>query len=192
MIEMKKRLSMVMAVVMVGMILLSGCSLVEFFSPQAYGVILYGKPGLSTANEADLQQKDVDWSRVYETKVSDNTLLLRASDVKELAQEQLINEVKDNDQLVNIPVYEPQQLPESWAKTSGTQPHMTGMELHYRGNIIIGDGRAVAENFIVLEDQQFAALEAPKSEMLVIRFNENPKTFLAELKGDTRQLTSIR
>lgn len=152
---------------------------------QAYGVIVYGNE-VQTKDNVQLAIKCKAKMEQLSVKKEKEQLIIKASDVKTLMSLDLIHKV-DKEELTKISdlTFEKDKK-YLWDKTDSSNK-----ETEYQGNLIIGDGRCFANNYLIVQDNIYEQMQGESYQMLILNCKENPKNDLQKYKG-YKQLTSIK
>lgn len=188
---MKKKALLMVSAFLAAMVL-TGCSLFE----TANGIILYGdeEKVLSSLEEEHKGQVEKDSFSVKIIEADDKrTLIMDESTAKELVEKELLKKVSGDDAKA-IP-----ELPKSsqgegvlFAKTPDDANGLEGLELatKYEGNIIIGDGRAYVDRFLVVTEDDFKSISGTDKAIGVIQYKKDPDG-IGAFDVDREQLVRI-
>lgn len=156
---------------------LSGCSLMD----KANGIILYGdeQKVLASLKEEHKGQVAKESLSVKLVDAGEKRLMIiDETSVQYLMEKELLQEVKDGrdtEAVSSIP-----ELAEGeallFAKKADRDIKFGSLayQMNYEGNIIIGDGRAYADMFLVVTDKDFTEFEAEEKTMGIIQYNKDP------------------
>ncbi len=105
-------------------------------------------------------------------------MIMDESSAKYLVDKELLREVEDgrNTEAVSSIPELAQGETLLFAKKADSDLNFDGLsdQMNYQGNIIVGDGRAYADMFLVITDEEFADLEAEEKTMGIIQYNKDP------------------
>jgi hypothetical protein len=66
------------------------------------------------------------------------------------------------------------------------------LPVKYEGNLIVGDGRAYVDVFVVLEDSHWQALQEKEKTMAVMKIKKNAERLMGTFEVETQQLVSVK
>jgi len=195
-----KRFMTVAIAIFFTMIILVGCSpgdtITGWFSKQSMGVITYGDAA-GVQSELDKYKGDLKSSQTHQIKMADNTMILKSSTAEALIKQELLRKVVKSDKtepLATMPsVTEDAGI--LFAKENVTPLTIGGKEVtaKYEGNVVIGNGRTYAKNFLILNDASWEQASGEEKMMGVLHFDsKNPKHEIANFSTESVQLVDIK
>ncbi|WP_033543135.1 lipoprotein BA_5634 family protein [Planococcus sp. CAU13] len=164
------------AAAFLGAMVLTGCSLFE----TANGIVLYGdeEKVLSSLEEEHKGQIEKDSYSVKIIEADDKrALVMDEATAKVLIEKELLKKVEGDDAKA---ISELPKISEGegviFAKTSDDASVLGGMDLtaKYEGNIIIGDGRAYVDMFLVVTEEDLHSISGTDKTIGVIQYNKDP------------------
>lgn len=173
---MKKFTFFITAISMAAMVL-SGCGLLD----KANGIILYGDEEKVLASLKE-EHKGQEWKESLTIKLVEpdekRLMIMDESSARYLVGKELLREVEDGRNTEAVSSIPELSQGESllFAKKADSDLNFDGLsdQMNYQGNIIVGDGRAYADMFLVITDEEFADLEAEEKTMGIIQYNKDP------------------
>lgn len=173
---MKKITFFITAISMAAMVL-SGCGLLD----KANGIILYGDEEKVLASLKE-EHKGQEWKESLSIKLVEadekRLMIMDESSANYLVRKELLREVDDgrNTEAVSSIPKLSQGETLLFAKKADSDLNFDGLsdQMNYQGNIIVGDGRAYADMFLVITDEEFTDLEAEEKTMGIIQYNKDP------------------
>lgn len=194
---MKRLLSVCATATVVGS-LMTGCSAAKDAFQKANGVIVYGnQQQISDALNQD--KKDIKEKDEYTIKVAEDgkqdMMIVDKTTAKALVEKKLLKEVtKDNDTeaITSLPKVT-KDTSALFAKQEVKEMNLAGQnsKIIYEGNKIIGDGRSYVDEFLIVDDSQFAVIKGTEKKMAVIKYDKNPDKKLSEFDVDEVQLVKV-
>jgi uncharacterized protein YxeA len=197
---MKKIVSIVLVVLVVIVIAgFGGKKLMDNIFPQANGMIVYGEKE-QVKDVLDKQAKQLKASDVYTIKISEadgqKVMYVSQATIDGLIQKKLLTKVKEDgstEAVVSLPpVSKGEGLLFAKKESDKINGNSGALAVKYEGNIIIGDGRAYADEFVVLENAHWSSLQETEKTMAVLKFNKNPEKLMGTFEVETQQLVSIK
>lgn len=158
-------------------LVLSGCSLMD----KANGIILYGdeeKVLSSLKEEHKGQVAKESLSVKLVDKDGKRLMVMDETSAQYLLEKELLRKVKDGRETEAVSsileLAEDEALLFAKKADSDTNFYSLPDQINYEGNIIIGDGRAYADMFLVVTDEDFTELDAEAKTMGIIQYNKDP------------------
>lgn len=191
---MKKLIGLSLAAV-ISVSALTGCT--SIFGGKANGLILYG-----TENQIQSQitkyKNDITENHSYEVKVLDinnqKTLVMSHTIAKNLQKQGLLRTVKGEETtaLKDLPDVT-KEKPLLFAKTEMKDIKIDNKPIaaDYKGNIIIGNGRTLADSFLVVEDAYYETIKSPEIVMGVLHFDKDPKNETVDVSKNVEKFQMV-
>ncbi|MGI2329030.1 lipoprotein BA_5634 family protein [Planococcus sp. YIM B11945] len=171
---MKKKLLGFTAALMAS-VLLTGCGLFE----KANGIILYGDEQkiLESLKQEPKGEKEKFSIKVVETE-NERMMVINEETAQALVDKELLKKVMDNDKTKAISSLPKVAKGESilYAKKEKDGLVLEGQTLKttYEGNSIIGDGRAYVDMFLIVDNEDWPAIEGAEKTMGIIQYKKDP------------------
>lgn len=197
---MKRGLTIVLAVVAVILIAgFGGKAIMDNIFPQADGIIAYGEKQQIDAVLKD-HAKQIAASDVFAIKTADadgkKIMYLSQKTIDALIQKKLLTKVNEDgntETLLSLPpVSEGEGLLFAKQEADKVIGSKSTLPVKYEGNIIIGDGRAYVDVFVVLEDSHWQALQEKEKTMAVMKTKKNAERLMGTFEVETQQLVSVK
>ncbi|RAS91781.1 hypothetical protein A3863_04700 [Priestia endophytica] len=192
---MKRLLSVCTTVVVVGS-LMTGCNSAKNAFQKANGVIVYGNQQ-QIGDALSQDKKDIKETDEYTVKIAEvgkqDMMILDKTTAKSLVEKKLLKEVTKNNDTKAVTSLPKVTKDNSilFAKQESKEDKLAGQKITYEGNKIIGDGRSYVDEFLIVDDSQFATIKGSKKEMAIIKYDKDPSEKLSEFDGDEVQLVKI-
>lgn len=157
--------------------LLAGCSIFD----KANGIILYGDEQkiLDSLKEEHKGQTEKENFSIKIVETDDERIMVMDEDTAQaLAGKQLLRKVVDGDDTEAV-----ESLPELekggnilYAKKELDEVTIDEeiFKTSYEGNIIIGDGRAYADMFLIVDNKDWPAVAGAEKAIGIIQYNKDP------------------
>jgi hypothetical protein len=197
---MKKRLTIVLAVVAVILIAgFGGKAIIDIIFPQAGGIIAYGE---KQQIDAVLKEhaKQIGASDVFAIKTAEadgqKIMYLSQTTIDALIQKKLLTKVNadgNSETVISLPtVSEGKGLLFAKQEADKVYGGESTLPVKYEGNLIVGDGRAYVDVFVVLEDSHWQALQEKEKTMAVMKIKKNAERLMGTFEVETQQLVSVK
>lgn len=181
---------LIFIVVVIGVLLVKN----NFSTAQANGVILYGDEKKIQQNIENLDNKKLKTVFQGNYKLLDQTMVLKQDDVLKMVEKGLIYLIEDNENVIPVKKFAPRASEiEYWGKKEIKQKNINGndVKVYYTGNKIIGMGRCVALDFIIVDEKTYASIDTSEYTLKAVYFEDNPKNLLTYFKDIDTQLTEF-
>lgn len=176
---------------------LSGCGLFT----KANGVILYGEEQQIIDSVEREKDKLVEEDQ-YKIKVVENDekqiMILTEGTAQALAKKELIRKVikkgdKEKTETFKSLLKVDKGEGVLFAKQEVKELNVEGMNLNveYEGNLIIGDGRAYVDMFLIVNDADWASIKGTEKAMAVIEYDKDPSAKGLDYDVEKTQLVRI-
>ena len=191
---MKKLIAIGLAVG-ISMSALTGCGLL---GEKSNGLILYGSDkqveGQITKYKDEIKENH---SYTYKLLTNENqkTVAISEATAKELIKQGLLREIKGNDSTAPL-----KSLPSVnngdailFSKSESDKIKIDGKELKttYKGNVIIGNGRTLGDNFLIVTEKDFENIHMPENKMGVLHFKKDPKNEVVDVSKEVEKFQMV-
>lgn len=186
-------LTMVMAI-----FALSGCNMFA----KANGVILYGDEAQvlkAIETEQGKKRKPVEVEQ-YGVKIvtKDNwdIMIMKEETAQSLLKKKLISEITNQEKGKTEAISSLPKVVKGDAllltKEKSPEIELENLNINYEGNLIIGDGRAYVDMFLIVNDEDWAALTGTEKEMAVVKYDKDPSADGLSYDVEQFQLVQIQ
>ncbi|MGR7946987.1 lipoprotein BA_5634 family protein [Paenibacillus sp. M.A.Huq-81] len=190
------RLAGLIAATLLAGSLIAGCGM---FS-KANGIILYGEKqqveDMLIREKNLLKDNDIYTVKLVEEKDEKRTLVLDDKTAKLLMDKKLIRQVIKGDKTEAI-----SKLPEltdekgvlfAKEKKEGVETGEKVLPATYGGNVVIGDGRSYADQFLVVTEAAWDEAAGTEKTMGVLHYEKDPSKKMGTYNVEKNQLIQIR
>lgn len=190
---MKKTILVCASAILAGS-LLTGCSLFG----KANGLILYGDEQQVSASVAQEKDKIVEESQ-YPIKIAkdgkEQVMILSEDTAQELVDKELLRKVVEGIKTETVTSVPEGKKGEAvlFAKKQQKELELDGqaLDVSYEGNLVIGDGRAYVDKFLVVDQSNWESIEGEDKAMAVMKYKKNLSEKTTSFDVDTNQLVKI-
>ncbi|MEK5040876.1 lipoprotein BA_5634 family protein [Sporosarcina sp. FSL K6-3457] len=195
-------LTMLMAV-----IVLAGCGMFA----KANGIILYGEEeevlnAVETIKEKEKgEKKEREKEELVEEEqhnikvlTDDNRqiMILTEQTAQSLIKKKLISEITNQEKGETKAISSLSKVAKGEAllftKEESYELEIENMNIKYEGNLIIGDGRAYVDMFLIVNDEEWASLEGTEKVMAILKFDKDPSADGFSYEVEKAQLVRIQ
>lgn len=201
-----KKKTLLIASLVASVMMMSACSIqtiTDKIAPQAQGVILYDQQPEIIDKTIEQYDKELEYAEKIPFKLievhNQKTMLLTETAANDLLQKGLWNDIIHSDKVKPIDTLESFSAEQPLLFTNQkAQQQLTIDQTEYDiingGNIVIGQTRKYADQFLIMKDKQWESVKLDEQMMGILHFSKktNPKYELQNIEADARQLVTIR
>ena len=196
-----KKTILCMLTTLMAVIALSGCSMFA----KANGVILYGEEAEilnAVDKEQGKKQKKDKPVEVEQHKIkivtNDNqkVMILKEETAQSLVNKDLIREITNQEKGRTEAVSSLSKVAKGEAilftKEESYELEVENLKVKNEGNLIIGIGRAYADIFLIVNDDDWASLEGTEKSLAILKYDKDPSTDGLDYDVEQVQLVEIQ
>ena len=166
---------------LMAVVVLSGCSMFA----KANGVILYGEEvEIQNAVEKEQEKKKDKPVEVEQHKIkiltndSQKVMILKEETAQSLVNKKLIREITNQEKGKSVAVSSLSKVAKGEAllftKEKSYEFKLEDINIENKGNLIIGIGRAYADMFLIVNDEDWASLEGTEKTLALLKYDKDP------------------
>ena len=168
---------------LMAVVVLSGCSMFA----KANGVILYGEEEeILTAVEKEQEKKkkkdkpvEVEQHKIkILTNDSQKVMILKEETAQSLVNKKLIREITNSEKGKSEAVSSLSKVAKGEAllftKEKSYELELEDIKIENKGNLIIGIGRAYADMFLIVNDEDWVSLEGTEKTLALLKYDKDP------------------
>ncbi|WP_195575218.1 lipoprotein BA_5634 family protein [Paenibacillus sp. 1001270B_150601_E10] len=182
----------IVAVLMIFTMVGTGCTFFE----KANGVILYGTDRAvdntmsSYSKDAKLNKK-IPFKEQHTEKGS--IMILSTDSAKELLEAGVLKQVKDKEKVVALVKASVVREKEGvlYAKSEVQDLRLDSVTLHYDGNCIIGDGRALVDMFAIVSNEDYAKMNGEGKTIGLLNVGKDLSAKLQDLSNQVEAVQLV-
>ncbi len=203
---MKKTILVILTTLM-AVIALSGCSMFA----KANGEILYGEDeeiqnAVENVKEKEKgEKKEREKEKLVEEEqhkikiLTDDTrqiMILTEKTAQSLVKKKLISEITNQEKGNTKAISSLSKVAKGEAllftKEESYELDIDTININYEGNLIIGEGRAFADMFLIVNDEDWATLKGTEKTMAILKFDKDPSADGFSYEVERTQLVRIQ
>lgn len=201
---MKKKQLLIVGLI-TSVMMMSACSLQtvkNIIAPQAQGVVLYDEDAATIEKDFDQYDGQLEFAETIPFKMIDTdgnkTMVLTEKNANMLQKKGLWSKVTSDDEVNTLEtLVDYSKKPLLFTKDQAVHEMKIGQqttEVRNGGNIIIGQARTYADQFLIVSDSEWQALKSNEFTMGILHFPSdlNPKNELQNLNAQNFQLVMIQ
>ncbi|MCZ8534599.1 lipoprotein BA_5634 family protein [Psychrobacillus psychrodurans] len=177
--------------------ILTGCNMFA----KANGVILYGEEQ-QILDSLEREKDDLAKEDQYKIKVMENDgqqiIVLTDETVQALVKKKLIKEITNQEKGKTKAISSLPKVAEGegilFAKKEPAALNLEGKDLNveYEGNLIIGEGRAYGNMFLIVNDADFDSIKGTEKMMALLEYDKDPSADGLDYDVEKTQLVRIQ
>ncbi|MCM3357300.1 lipoprotein BA_5634 family protein [Psychrobacillus sp. FSL K6-4046] len=187
-----KKLLIIFLTTVIATTVLTGCNLLA----KANGVILYGEQQ-DIIDSVERDKKEIIEEEQFTIKMIEQgqqkVMVLTEETAKELVSKQLIREITNQEKGKTKVAKSLSKVSEGEGLLFAKQKveKLDAMEnVKYEGNLIIGEGRAYTDMFLIVTNADYDAIEGTEKTMAVLKYDKDPSA--DGLKYDVEKTQLVR
>lgn len=192
-----KKLLIVFLTTLIVASILTGCNMFA----KANGVILYGEEQ-QIIDSLEREKDDLAKEDQYKIKVMENDgqqiIVLTDETVQTLIKKKLIKEITNQEKGKTKAISSLSNVAEGegilFAKKEPAALNLEGkgLNVEYEGNLIIGEGRAYGDMFLIVNDADFDSIKGTEKMMALLEYDKDPSADGLDYDVEKTQLVRIQ
>ena len=191
---MKKILLGILTTLM-AVIVLSGCNMFA----KANGVILYGEEE-EILNAVEVEKDELEEEEQHKIKMLTNDdrqiMILTVETAQSLVEKKLIKEITNQKKAKTKAISSLPKVAKGegllFTKEKSHELEIENINSKYEGNLIIGDGRAYADIFLIVNDEDWASIQGTEKTLAILKYDKDPSADGLSYDVEKAQLVRIQ